>query len=82
MFRSSSRHGTLINFSDLNIKMEKSKVSERVHPDLRGISFSAPLLASEDKEDIKEKAVAKNNYKFRCYKYLQAFSSCYCEFIE
>ena len=32
---------------------------ERVHPDLRGISFSAPSLTSEDKEDINEKVVAK-----------------------
>ena len=51
--------GILINFSDLSIKPEKSKVPERVHPDLNGISFSAPLFTSEDKEDIKEKVVVK-----------------------
>ena len=37
---------TLINFS------------QGVHPDLRGISFSAPSFTSEDKEDINEKVVA------------------------
>ena len=32
---------------------------ERVHPDLKGINFSAPLLTSEEKEDIKENVVAR-----------------------
>ncbi|XP_078361043.1 uncharacterized protein LOC144645364 [Oculina patagonica] len=39
-------------------------MAEHVHPDLRGIIFSAPLLTSEDKEDNTEKVVKKEIENF------------------
>ncbi len=39
-------------------------MAEHVHPDIRGISFSAPLLTSEDKEDYTEKVVKKEIENF------------------
>lgn len=54
----------LINFSDSNIKTEINALAEHVHPVLRGIIFSAPLLMSEDKEDNTEKVVKKEIENF------------------